>query len=62
MNQTVQALVAEARTRIREIDASALAALQARGVPAILAEPLSLAGGFLAWVGEVEAGGKATGA
>lgn len=82
MRQTIQQLLTEARSRIREIEPAQLRALQARGVPVVdqpivqycrsggrsalaaeaplrlgFREPLSLAGGFLAWSepgGEVE--------
>ena len=35
MRQTLQQLLAEARSRIREINADELRALQARGVPVV---------------------------
>lgn len=48
MRQTAQNLVAEAKARIREIDAAELAALQARGVPVIdVREPAEYAGGHV---------------
>ena len=48
MRQTVQQLVSEAKSRIREIDAAELAALQARGVPVIdVREPAEYAAGHV---------------
>lgn len=48
MRQTVQQLLAEAKSRIREIDANELRALQARGVPVVdVREPAEFAAGHL---------------
>jgi len=48
MRQTVQQLVAEAKARIREIDAAELASLQARGVPVIdVREPAEFGAGHV---------------
>lgn len=48
MRQTIQSLVSEAKSRIREIDAAELAALQARGVPVIdVREPGEYAAGHV---------------
>ena len=48
MRQTVQQLVSEAKSRIREIDAAELAALQAAGVPVIdVREPAEYAAGHV---------------
>ncbi len=48
MRQTIQSLVSEAKSRIREIDAAELAALQARGVPVIdVREPAEYAAGHV---------------
>ena len=46
MRQTIQQLLAEARARIREINADELKALQARGVPVVdVREPAEYAAG-----------------
>ena len=48
MRQTVQQLLAEARSRIREINADELRALQARGVPIVdVREPAEFAAGHV---------------
>lgn len=48
MRQSVQQLVSEAKSRIREIDAAELAALQARGVPVVdVREPAEYAAGHV---------------
>lgn len=48
MRQTIQQLVTEAKSRIREIDAAELASLQARGVPVIdVREPAEFAAGHV---------------
>lgn len=48
MRQTAQDLVAQAKTRIREIDAAALRELRARGVPVIdVREPAEFAAGHV---------------
>ncbi len=48
MRQTVQQLLAEAKSRIREINADELRALQARGVPVVdVREPTEFAAGHV---------------
>jgi rhodanese-related sulfurtransferase len=48
MRQTIQQLVNEAKSRIREIDAAELASLQSKGVPVIdVREPAEFAAGHV---------------
>lgn len=48
MRQSIQQLVSEAKSRIREIDATELAALQARGIPVVdVREPAEYAAGHV---------------
>lgn len=57
MRQTVQQLVSEAKSRIREIDATQLLALQARGLPVIdVREPGEFAQGHVPGVANIPRG------